>query len=652
MTPSEVESTSIQKPPLLIRTPFGEGVVTLDSLSGEEGLSIPYHYRLDLLSERDDLDFSEIVGKGVAVLLPFPGEAEETIHGIVSRFVHRGTGATHTSYYADLRPEFWLLTLSSNCRVFQNKTTEQIVDTVFQEAGIEGARKNLTGAYKAREFCVQYQETNFDFISRLLEEEGIFYYFLHEEGRHTMVLADNAGAYVETAGTRILDVREAQGSWTDAASVSDCTVEEQAVPEKYKTGDYNFELPDTDLVSTIGAVGSPREIYYYPGDGLTLDDLDGKAKRMLEALSVPRRILRGVSGSRELRAGARFTLRGHRREQVNGEYVVRRLSSRADRGKPFTRSFEALPVDVPFRPPRVTPRPRIQGAQTATVVGKAGDKVMADNYGRIRVHFHWDRTGKRNESDSCPVRVSQVWAGKQWGTLFLPRIGQEVIVSFLDGNPDRPIVTGSVYNGGIPAPYDPSSEETVSAIRTSSFKGEGFNEIRFDDKEDAEEFSLHAHKDFKIAALNDLIEEIGNDRTVTVKNQHTLTVQKADESLVVEEGNRSITVAKGNESHEVKGTREVTVEGAETHTAKADFTLQVEGNFTLSVKGNITIQTDDGSITIHGSSIENAAKRDMAIKAESIQTEAGKTMVSKAGTTNTVEAGNSVEIKGGVIHLN
>lgn len=647
--------------PFEVRTPLGPDRVSLKSMTGEERISGLYRYTLELAASDNSIDLSKIAGKGITVCMPRPDGTDQYLHGIVGRFTYAGAGLYDTTYRAELYPELWLLTLSSNCRIFQNKTTEQIIDHVLKEAGITSVIKRLSGAYKPRDFCVQYRETNFDFISRLMEEDGIFYFFEHDNDKHTLVLGDNFGAYGGGPEPNVIYWRTSHAGWTDEETIAECSFEEQPVTGRYKTSDYNFEMPDTDLFSAIGAEASKQEIYEYPANALSIDELEAKSKRMLECIESSRRILRGTSACRALRAGVRFTFAGHSRLDLNADYVVRRISLRAEKNGSFTSTFEAQPASAPFRPARTTPRPCIHGTQTATVVGKQGDDIMTDGYGRVRVHFHWDRTGKRNETASCPVRVAQVWAGKKWGALFVPRVGQEVVVSFLDGNPDRPIIIGSVYNAAQPAPYDPGAAPTRSSIKSNSSKGGGgSNEIRFDDKKEAEELYLHAQKNLvtdvvadAVAKIgHDEITKIGNEQTITVKKDRTITVDEGDETVVIKKGDRDITLETGDEWLTVKGSRTLSVGAEETHETKADYTLTVDGNFVLNVKGNITINTENGSITIKGNNIANHAKQGLVTQAGTIQNNAEQTIVTKAGISQNLEGAVSVNIKAALVKLN
>jgi type VI secretion system secreted protein VgrG len=647
--------------PIQVTTPFGDGKVVLRTIHGHERISGLFQYTLELISAEKDLDFSTIVGKGVTVTMALANGGKSYLHGIVGRFVQAGTDVRRTVYYADLHPSLWLLTLSSNCRIFQNKSAADIIRQVLHEEGVTDIEDRLTATYTEREYCVQYMETNFDFISRLMEDEGIYYFFTHENGKHSLVLADASGAHHPAVGYPELRMRPSDAGWDDEGAIWDCTVEQVPVTARFESDDYNFTTPSTDLRAASSSEGNPK-MYEFPANREKKGDVESKIHLILEGLEARKQILRGNSACRSLRPGDTFTLKDHERASFNTKYVVRRVSFQGDQSAAFSNTFDCQPLSIPYRSPRTTPSPRIYGAQTATVVGKSGEEIWTDQYGRVRLHFHWDQLGAKDEKDSCWVRVSQAWAGKQWGAFFLPRVGQEVVVSFLDGNPDRPIVTGSVYNAEQTVPYTLPDQQTRSTIKSNSSKnGGGFNEIRFEDKKDSEEFYLHAQKDYTA--------EVGNDQKVTIKHSRTTTIQEADEALIVDKGNRSIKVNKGKETHEVKGTREVTVEGNETHTNKADYTINVKGNFTLKVDGDIKIEAK-GAVEIKsgkafknesGANLTNKSTGDMLNDAGgsmtnkakmSLENNAGISLTNKGTASQTVDGGGMLVVKGGMVKMN
>jgi type VI secretion system secreted protein VgrG len=369
-------------------------------------------------------------------------------------------------------------------------------------------------------------------------------------------------------------------------------------------------------------------VYEYPGGYAESGTGQGLAAVRMQELGLGAKALRGDSTCRAFTAGCRFTLAGHARSELNAEHVLRQVVHSISHDN-YSNSFIAFPLALPFRPPRVTPKSRVFGTQTATVVGKSGEEIWTDSHGRIKVQFHWDRLGSSDENSSCWVRVAQAWAGQSWGAFFLPRIGQEVIVSFLDGDPDRPLVTGCVYNATQTPPETLPANQTRSVIRSRSSKqGSAGNELRFEDKKDSEELYLHAQKDMNTEVEND----------------------------------RSARVIKGNDSLKIEqGTRSVDVKGDESHTNQANFTQQVTGDFKLKVDGNLTIEVG-GSISIKaGTSFKNEAGTELTNQAGTALTnkagteltnDAGISMTNKAAASQTVDGGGMLTLKGGIVKIN
>jgi type VI secretion system secreted protein VgrG len=620
--------------PLQLTTPLGDGKLLLQTFQAEERISGLFHYSLEMVSTDDSLDFTKIVGKSVTVSTALVTGETEYFNGIVGRFIQAGKNARFTTYRADVHPWFWLLTMNSDCRIFQNKTAPDIIKQVFSDAGFTDFKDSLTGTYSSREYCVQYMESNFHFVTRLMEEEGIFYFFEHDASSHKLVLADDSTAHTDILGTSSIHIAPSDKEWTDETAIFNCSWEQQVTVGQFQADDYNFETPTTDLLAKTSSQDTSRSLYEYPGRYMVKGDGEAITARMLGAYETPAKVLRGSSACRAFRAGSKFTLTDHSRSDVNSSYYLKWVSLRADQTSTYNNSFESLPAAVVFRPTRTAPRARIYGSQTATVVGKSGEEIWTDKYGRIKVKFHWDQAPAQDETASCWIRVSHGWAGKSWGAIFIPRIGMEVIVSFLEGNPDRPIVTGCVYNAAQTVPYALPGDQTKSTIKSNSSKGGGgFNEFRFEDKAGSEEIFMQAQKDLNITVLN--------DRTETITNSRTTTVSKANDTLTVDKGDRVIAVNTGKETHDVKGTRAVTVTDNETHTNKADFKQEVTGNFTLKVSGNISIEAS-GTVSIKaGSSFTNKA-------GTSFENDAGTSLMNKAGTSLTNKAGTTLENNAGV----
>ncbi len=625
----------------------------LESFQGQEELSLPFLYTLQFLSKDRKLDFKKLMGKAVTITIKLPDKSKRYICGIVSRFMESGYDPRHAIYVADLRPWLWLLTLHADNRIFQNKSVPEIIEEVFSNLGFTDFKKSLKGTYAKRDFCVQYQESSFDFVSRLMEDEGIFYYFEHSDGKHTMVLADDSDGYAKCTGSD--EVRMGLDDLPNC--LSECSFEESLVSTGYALTDYNFEIPSTDLYVKTGGGSSKLMVYDHPGNYAKKNEGEKLAKIRIESVEHAQKVLRASGNARGFTSGGKFKLTKHDRSDLNQEYVIRSVSHIADRAK-YGNTIEALPASVVFRPVRRTRRQMAIGSQTAVVVGKSGEEIWTDKYGRVKVQFPWDRLGKKDENSSCWVRVAQHWAGKGYGTFFLPRIGQEVVITFIDGNPDRPLITGAVYNAEQTVPYALPDNQTKSTTKSRTSKGGGgFNEIRLEDKKDSEEIYIHAQKDMNIEVKhdrtakieNDCKTEIKNDRSAKIDNNDKTVVKKnrevevteGDELLQVKKGNRTISVDKGDEKHTVKGKREVSVEKDEKHSNKAKFSHTVDKDYILTIKGDLTIEVD-GDIKI---------KSKKGIKAEAsaaVDLKSGADMKLKAGANMKQEAAVNMDVKAGV----
>ena len=582
----------------------------LVALRGEEALNTLFHFAIELHSTNTALDLAGMVGQSVTASVALADGAWRHFSGKVARIVQAGGGSEGATYRADLRPWFWWLTLEADARIFQNKSVPDIITGLFLEFGYTDFRNSLTASYAEREYCVQYNESTYAFISRLMEEEGIYYSFEHTASGHTMVLLDGGQPYPTCTGLTTATCIGTGSGRERPDLVFRCDAEQNAVAGRYASGDFSFMTPTEPLSASAGGEG--RRIYEYPGGYSDNGAGQGFATLRMQALGHEAVALRGDSTCRAFTAGCRFTLAGHARSELNTEHVLRQVVHTISHDS-YSNSFSAFPLTVPFRPPVLRPKARIFGTQTATVVGKAGEEIWTDSYGRIKVQFHWDRLGTNDENSSCWLRVAQAWAGQSWGAFFLPRIGQEVIVSFLDGDPDRPLVTGCVYNSAQTVPESLPANQTRSVIRSRSTKeGSTGNELRFEDKKDSEELYLHAQKDMKT--------EVENDRSARIIN-----------------GNESLTIETG--------TRTVDVKGDESHVNQANFEQKVTGNFTLKVDGDLTIEVG-GAISIKaGSTLKNEAGSELTNKA-------GKTLTNNAGTELTNEAGTALSNKAGTALTN
>lgn len=639
---------------LTAQSPVGE-LLEIQELQGTEGLSAPFLFTLRFNSLDRRLDFKRMLGKPVGVEITLVDGAKRFIHGIVTRFAQTGYDPREAIYVAEVRPWLWLLTLHADNRIFQKKSVPEILEEVFSDLGFKDVKKQLKATYPKREFCVQYQESSFNFVSRLMEDEGIFYFFEHEKGKHTLVLADDSDAYATCTGSA--EVR--MGLDEDLNTLRDCRLEQHMQSNGYALTDYNFEIPDTDLYVKTGGGDPALVVYDYPGNYEKKAEGQSRAKLRIETLENRQHVLCGTGNCRGFAVGGKFKIKEHGRSDMNGEYVLRQVTHRADRSR-YLNEFEALPADVVYRPRPTTPRHVSLGSQTALVVGKAGEEIWTDKYGRVKVQFPWDRKGKKDENSSCWVRVAQHWAGKTYGQFFLPRIGQEVIVSFIDGNPDRPLITGAVYNADQTVPYALPDNQTRSTTKTRSSKGGGgFNEVRFEDKKDSEEIYIHAQKDHNTEVKHDRTAKVDNEDKLTVKKNRTVEVTEGDESLTVKKGKRKVKVHK-EESHVNEDKFEHQVDKDYSLTVKGDLTITVDGKLTIKAKKAILIESQTSfdlksgkDMTAKaGGNLQGEAQMNLELKAGIGLKQEGVTVETKASAQGTVDGGGMLTLKGGLVKIN
>lgn len=588
-----------------IGTPLGPDRLLLKSFSVSEGLGRLFSISAELLSTDPAIDFDQIVGQNVTIRLNLSSGSTRYFNGIVSRFAQRAPLGRLARYEAIIVPTLWLLTRTSDCHIFQNKPVPVIIKEVCRDHGITDIQDGLTGKYEPWEYCVQYRETDFNFISRLMEQEGIYYFFTHENGKHTLVLCDAPSAHEAFTGYEQVSFRPRAAGSTDLEHIYEWTVEKRVQPGTFVHTDFDFKNPREPLLARASVnrdyMASGFEMFDFPGEYTGFKAGERYARLRIEELQVRHHLAHGVADARGIAAGHTFSLVDYPRVDQNGDHLVVScsLTARADefdsQGAPMGRgpvcvaNFTAIGAGEPFRPARVTRKPVVEGPQTAIVVGPAGEEIHTDEFGRVKVQFHWDRLSKADENSSCWIRVAQLWAGKKWGAMFIPRIGQEVIVEFLEGDPDRPIITGRVYNGEEMPPYELPTEKTKSTVKSnSSPDGGGFNEIRLEDKKGKEQLFVHAqrNKDERVGSTSK--ESVGSDRHLTVKRDQLEKV----------EGDKHLTV-KGDHNEQVDGTISLTTGGdIEQKTSgswhhevtdavylKAGNFIHIESSAALTIKG-------------------------------------------------------------------
>ncbi len=594
------------------------------SFKAREKISEPYRVTLELASE-EELGFDDVLGlSGVLTIqgahAAGPDEFRH-IHGIVYQFEQSGFEGRFLFYEAVLTPHVHLLGLRSDCRIFQQLTIPQIITRVFEEAGVPGDLYTfrLQGHYRQRDYCVQYRETDLDFVRRMCAEEGIFYFFEHTPDAHVMVFGDSTINYQPIAGNAEVLFNTGDGLQAEQEAVGAFELEQQIVSDSFTTQDYNFEKPDLDLLSRAQEGSSNLARYDYPGAYSIPEQGRQLATAVLEQQVMYRIQGTGQSEVARFVPGFTFSLVDHVLDEANQAYLLTKANhegrqpqvaqehTRTDEPVTYTNTFTAIPATTAIRPEPV-PKPFVHGSQTAFVTGPADQEIYTDRYGRVKVQFHWDRQGRFNEKSSCWVRVSQNWAGKHYGAMFIPRIGQEVIVDFIEGDPDRPIITGRVYNADNMPPYSLPDHKTVAAVKTRSTPGgEGFNELRFDDAKGAEQIFMHGQRDMDLRIKNDRRTFIGNDAHLTVQNDlfeqiranHHRSV--SDDHIRQVDGNQSVQVGKDSQN---KVSGNFGLESANNIHLNTGATLVMEAGASLTLKAAASSVTIDSTgVSVSGPKI-------------------------------------------------
>ncbi len=613
---------------IAIDTPLGGDVLLLQNFTGKEGISRPFSFHLDLLSEKNSISFKDIVGQRVDIRLALDDQKERYINGFVSRFSQSGADNRFTHYQMEVVPWLWFLTRAADCRIFQNMTPPDIILKVFKDRGFSDYKNSLTATYDSREYCVQYRESDFNFVSRLMEEYGIFYFFQHEKGKHTLVLADSPSAHQPCPESSRARYQAAAGQLDSDDAVTAWNMQQELKTGKYSLTDYNFETPSTNLMAsepTVVSVGgnSAYELYDYPGEYQKQSQGETLAKVRMQEEEASHLLVTGSGVCRTFVTGYKFTLDDHYRHDMNATYVLTEVQHMASVGgsyslgkssspeiAQYSNHFSCIPASVPFRPARVTRKPIVRGPQTALVVGKSGEEIWVDKYGRVKVQFYWDRVGKEDENSSCWIRVSQTWAGKSWGAVWIPRMGQEVIVSFLEGDPDQPIITGRVYNAEQTVPYTLPDNQTRSTFMSRSSKGGGssnYNELRFEDKKGDEQIFMNAEKDMDWRVEHDSREFVGNDRSLIVTKDQKEKVGGDQHNQIT--GNRnekigqSMSLQIGQSLNEKTGMKFAHEAGQEIH-LKAGMNVVIEAGMELTIKaGSSFVNIGPAGVAITGTMV-------------------------------------------------
>jgi type VI secretion system secreted protein VgrG len=646
---------------LEIASPLGRDTLLLTDMRIVEALSEPFRLSLTVLSQRPDLGWDELVGKPVDIALALTEDTKPRyFNGIVARMAAGGPAPRgQREYRLEVVPWLWLLTRTADCRIFQNKTAVEIAKEIFDELGLRdydvaGVRRTL----ESRDYCVQWRESDFDFVSRLLEEEGVFYFFRHERGKHTLVLADAPTAYVDCPETKLEYItgspqRATITSWEHAWEMR---------PGAYAHTDYNFQTPSTKLLASRKTVVKPYpseklEWFDYPGGQATRPDGETLASLRIEEEEAGFDLVQASSGYRSLLVAGKFTLEKSVAAKEEGQWAIVRIEHRArtgayhagdDGGEAYENSFTCIPAKVPWRPPRRTRKPSVRGIQSAVVVGPAGEEIYTDEHGRIKVQFHWDRLGKKDEKSSCWIRVAHPVAGKEWGFMSLPRIGQEVVVDFIDGDPDRPLVLGSVYNAEQKPPFALPANKTQTGFRSRSSKGgsaANCNEIRFEDKKGSEQIYLHAEKNQDIEVENDETHSVGHDRAKSVG--HDETTQVAHDRTETVGNNETITIG-ANRTETVMANETITIQGMRTEVVALNeaIAIGVSREEAVGVAEVVAIGVDRTHTVGKDDSLDVGSNRSVNVgKDESV--EIGKNRSHTVGENDSLDVGKKLSVTAG-----
>ncbi len=668
---------------LKINTPLDVNTVILDRLEGFEGLSMPFEFVLQLHSSKKDIDFESLLGKEIIASLD-THENTRYFSGVAGKVEQLQTigdkNRDFRAYYQiTIYPKFWLAQFTCDHRIFQNMSAINIIKSVLKENGVIEINNQVSRCGQSvREFCVQYGESAFDFVCRLMEEEGIFYFFTHSKHGHQMVLAD--GNQSAKPLKHSIDLSLSQINQHYLNKIFQFNYQKQIVTKRFKTGDFNYLTPGTKLLPQAPGDGLGGTVYEFPGQFDDMGRGESLANHRIQEQEWEKTLANGKSTVVDFAAGKTFTLRHHPRGDFNQGYMLyqikhsiyqktlpENLSDQEHNAKDtpslariYENEFLAFPVTTPFRAPRITKKRRIYSNQTAIVTGPSGEEVFCDKYGRIKIHFHWDIRNGLNENSSCWVRVAQNWAGGGWGGLVTPRIGMEVVVTFIEGDPDRPLVIGCVYNGKNTPPEYTTSSPTKSTFKTNSSKhASGFNELRFEDKAGAEEIYTHAQKDVVTVIENSRDEKINksNDTLLIKKGSKfvTLSGSGTTHSLHIDNGNKKIKIVKGNYSVEItSGNYTITLD-------KGDMKIKINGNIkvestkniTFSALKNIELKAGDNIKVTAGKMIQSKAGADIQSKAGAmIQNKAGTDIQSKAGAMIQNKAGADIQNKAGLMIQN
>ncbi|MEQ1759503.1 MAG: type VI secretion system tip protein VgrG [Vicinamibacterales bacterium] len=595
-----------------IVTPFDPKDLLFHTMHGREEVGRLSEYQLGLLSLKDNLDLNTILGQKVTVKLELPDQSFREFTGYVTRFAQQGLYGRYTAYVATVRPWLWFLSRTADCKIFQELTVPDIVKLVLADHPAADVKWQLSGTYRTWTYCVQYRETDLNFVSRLFEQEGIYYYFKNAGGKNTMVITDSYGGHEPFPKYEDLaiSIDSARVVRPDVQHITSWEIARQVQPGLYVHDDYDFERPSLELLTSkpLPRPYSPSdyEVFDYPGSYVKKPEGQIYSAVRIEEYGAQFEAVNASTNARGLSVGHLVKVHDHPRRDQNAEYLV--LSANYDLefsdyeaipdrgGSGYACTFTAMPSKQQFRASRLTPKPVMQGPQTAVVVGPPGEEIHTDKYGRVKVQFHWDRYGKRDQNSSCWIRVSHPWAGRGWGAMSLPRIGQEVVVDFLEGDPDQPLITGRVYNAEQRVPYALPTEQTKSTMKTDSSKGSGgFNEFRFEDKKGAEQIYLHGEKDLDIVVKNERRESVTASRHLTVGGSRLESVGADHHLKVAGDANHDTGT-----QHSLKVGTDLVLDAGKNITEKAGMEIYINAGMSIVIEAgmDLTLKGPGGFVNI------------------------------------------------------
>ncbi len=642
-----------------------------------EGLSMLTETDIQFVSPDHDLKLDDVVGQKMSLEVEDEEEAARHWHGHCISCAYEGKFGSQALFRAEVRPWFWFLTLHTDCRIFQEKSALDVIKEVFGDRGFSDFQDKTSGTFLAREFLVQYRETDYEFVCRLMEEEGMYFFFTHDNSKETLVIADGSGSHSALKNAANIDFHFREKDFKrDADHIYEWKSSERVNTGKVTLTEYDFTKPTTDLkavTSIAKGIHSHKEIevYDYPGIHVTADDGKTRTRVRAEAFAAAYKRTWGKCNVRTMAAGGTFTLKEHPRSDLNKEYLVisakHKLQIETDEDKEnvtgnqdgsddsqnnpdsdkkdsYESEFSVQLKAEPYRAPLTTAKPIIPGLQTAEVTGPSGEEIYTDKYGRIKVQFHWDRVGEKDENTTCFIRVSQSMSGQSWGAFQIPRIGQEVVVQFEEGNPDRPIVTGMLYHETKKHPFEFPTNMTQHGMKSNSTKGGGgFHELVFEDKKDEEFVRFQSEKDYMAIIKNNAEISIGFEKTDPGDLTQKIYANKTEE---IETGDHTFTIKAGSEINTIETDRTSTINNDETVTIANNKTDDIGTDYKINVGSNLEIEAGTSIKLTVGSSVIEITSDEISITSSAISLTADGTIDLDAGGAATYKAGGSLDMEG------